>query len=301
MELRYLRSFCALAEELHFGRAARRLNLSQPPLSRQIALLEQELGTRLFQRTRRRVELTPAGAAFLIRAKSLLNDLNLASDEARRVASGQIGTLSLGMVASAAYSIMPGMLRAFHARHPRVHLSFESLATTDQIKALLQGRIDIGIVRLPVRSDGIAVHRLVDDPFVVALPGDHRLARQKQVSLRDLADEPFLISPREAAIGYHDEIVSHCERAGFSPRFAYQARPFSMLVGLVGAGLGVAIVPESMQHLRPDTVVYRPLRERTVKTAFALVVRESDGSPLVAQFIAVTRKALRDNKPDRRS
>jgi len=188
------------------------------------------------------------------------------------------------------------MLRAFHARHPHVHLSFESLATTDQIKALLEGKIDVGIVRLPVRSDGIATHRLVSDPFVVALPGDHRLARQKNVSLRDLAGEPFLISPREAAVGYYDEIVSHCERSGFTPRFIHHARPFSMLVGLVGAGLGVAIVPQSTQYLRPAKVVYRPLRERAVKTAFALVVREGDRSPLVAQFIAVTRKALRGSK-----
>lgn len=185
------------------------------------------------------------------------------------------------------------MLRAFLNRHPNVHLSFKALTTTDQIKALLQGKIDVGIVRLPMRSDGIAAHPLVDDPFIVALPSDHRLVRRKSLSLRDLPGEPLLISPREAAIGYYDDVVAHCEQAGFTPRFVHQVRPFSMLIGLVAAGLGVAIVPASMQHLRPNEVVYRQLRERTAKTAFALIARESDRSPLVAQFIAIARKATR--------
>ena len=296
MELRYLRSFLVLAEELHFGRAARRLNISQPPLSRQIALLEQELGTLLFRRTRRTVELTPAGGAFRKSVTTVMAELDLASDEARRVASGQIGNLTLGMVESAAYSVMPAMLQAFHRCYPDVHLGFMSLPTTEQIKSLLQGNIDVGIVRLPVRSDGIVTHLLKDDPLVVAMSRDHSLARRSTVSLRDLAEEPLLVAPREAAVGYYDEIVGQCERAGFIPRIVHQARPFSMLVGLVGAGLGVAIVPQSIQNLRPDGVIYKPLRERTAKTAFALIVREGDRSPLVAQFIAITSKAVRRNK-----
>lgn len=301
MELRYLRSFAMLAEELHFSRAARRLNLSQPPLSRQIALLEQELGTLLFRRSRRRVELTPAGHAFLARTNMLLQDLHAAAEEARRVASGEVGSLTLGMVGSAAYSILPAMLRAFRQRHPYVHLDFHSLTTTDQIKALLQGRIDVGLVRLPVKSDGIATHRLTAEPFVVALPRDHPLTRQRSVSLHALADEPFVISPREEAIGYYDDVVSHCKRAGFTPRFVHEARPFSMLIGLVGAGLGIAIVPASMRHLRLDEVFYRPLREKTVRTAFALAVREGDRSPLIPQFVAIAQKALGQVESGQRS
>ena len=294
MELRHLRSFVVLAEELHFTRAARRLNLSQPPLSRQIALLEQTVGTLLFRRTKRHVELTPAGKAFLESTKTLLQNLDASVEEARRVARGEIGRLTVGMVGSAAYSVLPRIVRAFRERHPAVHLGFQSLTNTGQIEALHDGRIDVGLVRLPVRSDGIATHRLAAEAFIVALPSGHPAARPKTVSLRTLASEPFLIAPREAAVGYYDDIMALCGRAGFTPRVAHEASPFATLIGLVGSGLGVAIVPASMEQIRLPEVVYRRLSDKAAKTTFALAVRDNERSPLVPRFVAIAREALQD-------
>jgi DNA-binding transcriptional LysR family regulator len=293
MDLRRLRSFAVLAEELHFGRAARRLNMSQPPLSRQIALLEQEVGTLLLRRTRRRVELTPAGTVFLERIRALLQGLDDSVDEAKRVARGEVGRLTLGMVESAAYSVLPRIVRAFSDRHPAVRLGFRSITTTDQIDALHSGRIDIGLVRIPARSDGIAVHPLMVERFVVALGADHPLAGRKRLSLRQLADEPFLITPREEAVGFYDDIVGLCQRAGFTPRIAHETRPFATLIGLVGAGLGIAVVPESMRQISVAEVVYRSLSDADARTAFALASREREPSPIVHRFIAIAQEAVR--------
>ncbi len=292
VEFRLLRSFVALAEELHFGRAARRLHISQPPLSRQIAQLEAELGVSLFTRTKRRVELTAAGRVLYERSRTNLASIEHSLEEAISVSRGEAGRLTIGLVGSAAYAILPQILSAFRTIHPGVEFRFHAMTTTQQIHALLDNRIDIGLVRTPLRSDGIDVHHLAEESLMVAIHASHSLAAQPVISMKMLADEPLLISPREDAVGYHDEVISLCNAAGFTPRIACEAQPFSTLIGLVAAGLGLAIVPDALKHIQLNQVTYRPLNASISKTAFALAVRSSDQSPLVTGFIATARHAV---------
>ena len=292
VEFRLLRSFVALAEELHFGRAARRLHISQPPLSRQIAQLEAELGVSLFERTKRRVELTAAGRVLYERSRTNLASIEHSLEEAISVSRGEAGRLTIGMVGSAAYAILPQILRAFSTIHAGVEFRFHAMTTTQQIRALLDNRIDIGLVRTPLRNDGIDVHHLADESLMVAIHASHPLAAEPVISMRMLADERLLISPREDAVGYHDEVISVCNAAGFTPRIACEAQPFSTLIGLVAAGLGLAIVPDALKHIQLDQVTYRPLNASVRKTAFALAVRSSDRTPLVTGFIESARRAV---------
>ena len=292
VEFRLLRSFVALAEELHFGRAARRLHISQPPLSRQIAQLEAELGVSLFERTKRRVELTAAGRVLYERSRANLASIEHSLKEAVSVSRGEAGRLTMGLVGSAAYAILPQILSAFRANHPSVEFKFHAMTTTQQINALLGKRIDIGLVRTPLRNDGIDVHDLTEESLMVALHASHPLAAQPVISMAMLAGEPLLISPREDAVGYYDEVISLCNAAGFTPRIACEAQPFSTLIGLVAAGLGLAIIPDALKHVILKQVIYRPLNTVVRKTGFALAVRSSDKTPMVTGFIEIAKRAL---------
>src|SRR3954453_15892050 len=198
MELRHLRYFVAVAEELHFGRAARRLQLAQPPLSRQIQGLEQELGVRLLERTKRHVELTPAGKVFLEHARKLLTEADHAVAAARRAARGEIGRLAIGFVGAATYSALPELLRVFHTRFPDVELVLYEMTSAHQHDALREGRIEVGFVRPAIPDDTLARRVARGEPLVAALPAGHRLARRDEpIPLSDLAGEPFILFPRD--------------------------------------------------------------------------------------------------------
>jgi len=296
VEFRLLRSFVTLAEELHFGRAAKRLNISQPPLSRQIAQLEEEVGASLFERTKRRVELTAAGRVLYERTRANLASVEHSLKEAVSVSRGEIGRITVGLVGSAAYGVLPQILSAFRAIHPSVEFRFHAMTTTQQIRALLEKRIDIGLVRTPLRNDGIDVHHLAEENLILAIHASHPLASQSAISIKMLAGEPLLISPREDAVGYHDEVIALCNAAGFTPRIACEAQPFSTLIGLVAAGLGLAIVPAALKHIRLKQVVYRPFIPNVSKTAFALAVRSSDKTPLVNVFIETAKETASRSK-----
>jgi DNA-binding transcriptional LysR family regulator len=290
MELRHLRYFLMVAEELHFGRAARRLHLSQPPLSMQIKALEQEIGTPLLLRTQRRVELTAAGVAFLAEARDILARIAAATEAARRAARGETGELTVGFVSIADYSMLPLALREFRQRSPGIRLTLREATTDVQLRELLEERIDIGFLLAPVADERLQVLPLLRERLVAALPERHAAARAgARIALKRLADSPFILFPRHMAPRLHDNIVRFCSEAGFTPRVEQEAVQMQTIVSLVSAGLGVALIPESLRHLGRTGVVYRRLRERSPLTEVALAWRARDTRPALQRFVEAVR------------
>jgi DNA-binding transcriptional LysR family regulator len=295
MELRHLRYFVAVAEELHFSRAAVRLHMAQPPLSQQIRQLEQELGVLLFNRTKRRVELTPAGRAFLQEVRRLLAQTERAVAIAQRAARGEIGQLAIGYVPSADLDILPRVLRVWRARYPHVELELHALLPAAQVEALRQGIIQIGFLRLPVDDSGLRVESIQREPLVAALPQRHRLARGTRVRLADLAGETLILFPRDHAPGYYDVFISACRRAGFTPRLLHPGNMQTNLA-LVSAGLGVTLMPASIRSLRRDGVVYRPLAPPVPHVEMAVAYRRDEPSAVVPAFLRVIHEAIRPGR-----
>jgi DNA-binding transcriptional LysR family regulator len=291
MELRQLRYFVAVAEELHFRRAAARLHISQPPLSQQIRQLEEELGAQLLIRNRRRVELTPAGEAFLHDARAILSELDGAVSTARRIASGQAGRLRINFVGSALLSIIPAAVQAFRRDRPGVEVEMRERATAEQLRALRAGTIDLGFVRPPVEDlDGLWPELVLREPTVAALPADHPLTRVRRLSIAGLAGEPLVLFPRSQAAGFHDLLIATLAASGQTPRVVQYAPEMTTIVGLVAAGLGVSLVPASVERLALGGVSYRAVPGAPVSELMAVSRQSSDEAPLVGAFIEKARK-----------
>lgn len=293
MELRHLRYFVAVAEELHFGRAAERLFIAQPPLSQQIQQLERELGVTLFQRTSRRVQLTPAGEVFLREARQILAGLESAVDAARRAARGETGWLGIGFAASATYDLLPAVLHDFRAQFPDVELSLRELNAAEQAQALHDRSIHVGFARPPLTETDGVVEAVLREPFLAALPESHWLAAQASLSLPMLADEPFVSFPEKPLPSYAEIVRAVCEGAGFTPRVVQEVREMQTALSLVAAGLGIALLPASVRHLHRDGVVYRPLREPAPKTELAVISRREEASPALQNFLQIVRAQVR--------
>jgi DNA-binding transcriptional LysR family regulator len=296
MDLRRLRYFVVLAETLHFGRAASSLNIAQPPLSQQIRVLEQELGARLFERSNRRVELTPAGKALLPEARALLAQAERTSTVAVRAQRGEIGELRVGLTGSAIFTVViPRLILTYRQRFPGVRLRIDELTTQEQLDALLEQRLDVAIVRsvsAPDLPPALRATRLLEDSLVVALPAQHRLAgAAKPLPIGALADEAFVMYPRDSGTGVYDQIIMLCRQAGFAPTIAQEAHAMATIVGLVAAGLGVAVVPDSLRSIGANGVVYRPLKEKGARSAMWLVLQTRQPSPQAAAFAAVSKTA----------
>ena len=295
MELRHLRYFIAVAEELHFGRAAERLGISQPPLSQQIQALEEEIGARLFERTNRRVELTDAGRLFLDESRQVLAQVDKAVLLARRAHLGELGELKIGFTSSAPFtSTIPSSIHAFRKAYPDVHLDLQEMSSRQVLKALLEESLQVGVIRPLALPD--AVHRveLFREPLVAVLRADHPLAAGSEdgLAIAALAEEPFVFFPRSYGTGLYDQVIALTRQAGFSPRIAQEASEAMTIIGLVSAGLGVSILPASFRRTRVDGVVYRTLSDPEATTAVWLVRRQNEGSPLALSFIdLVTREA----------
>jgi DNA-binding transcriptional LysR family regulator len=286
VELRHLRYFVAIAEELHFGRAARRLHLSQPPLSMQIKALESNLGTQLLTRTRKRVELTAAGAMFLREARDILARVEQAAAVARRAGRGEIGELAIGFVTTADYNVLPRVLSEFRAQHPGVRLALREATTDAQLRELAEQRIDLGFVLAPIHDEGLVTRPLLSEPLVAALPAGHPLAQgRKRLSLARLASAPFILFPRHMAPGLYDDVVGFCRRAGFIPRVEQEAVQMQTIISLVSAGLGVALIPASMRNLGRSGVVYRSLLEPSPLTQVLVAWRKGDSAPALHRFL----------------
>ncbi|MEM9925514.1 MAG: LysR family transcriptional regulator [Cyanobacteria bacterium P01_D01_bin.50] len=289
MELRHLRYFVTLAEELHFGRAAERLHIAQPPLSQQIRQLERELGFELFHRTKRKVELSEAGEIFLIEVQQIFRQLEQAIFLGRQVSRGEMGQLVVGFVSSAAYNILPDILRNSRNRIPNISLELHELTTDEQLRWLQSGRVDVGFVRPPVDENTYESKIIFRESLAIALPENHQLANQEKVSLQSLIKESFILFPRFLAPGLYDVIISFCQRVGFSPRVAQEAIQMQTIVSLVAAGIGVAIVPESLQNLQRTGIVYKSFVEETPQVSIAMIWRKNDESPILQKFLGVAQ------------
>ncbi|ENQ1003946.1 LysR family transcriptional regulator [Pseudomonas aeruginosa] len=295
MELRHLRYFIAVAEELHFGRAAERLGISQPPLSQQIQALEEEIGARLFERTNRRVELTDAGRLFLDESRQVLAQVDKAVLLARRAHLGELGELKIGFTSSAPFtSTIPSSIHAFRKAYPDVHLDLQEMSSRQVLKALLEESLQVGVIRPLALPDAVHWVELFREPLVAVLRADHPLAAGSEdgLAIAALAEEPFVFFPRSYGTGLYDQVIALTRQAGFSPRIAQEASEAMTIIGLVSAGLGVSILPASFRRTRVDGVVYRTLSDPEATTAVWLVRRQNEGSPLALSFIElVTREA----------
>jgi DNA-binding transcriptional LysR family regulator len=291
MKLQQLRCFVAVAEELHFGRAASRLRMAQPPLSRQISELEEELGARLFNRTKRQVGLTDAGRILLEEARVALAQVEHAGEAARRAGQGEIGRLVLGVVPTVDSQVFTRILRAFVGRYPKVQVVIQSLSTTAQVEGLRAGHLQAGFLRLPVRDDALTVKLVSREPLVAALPAGHALARSGRLSLAALADERLVIFPRQLAPGYYDTIVSLFQQAGLHLRIGHETEHVQTILGLVAGGFGVSLLPGSIRNLRPRGVVYRELSDRLPLVDTGVAYQKEDPSEVLRTFIAVVGRA----------
>jgi DNA-binding transcriptional LysR family regulator len=294
VELRHLRYFRAVAEELHFGRAAERLHIAQPPLSQQIRQLERELGVDLFVRSTRKVELTPAGAAYQTRAVAILDAVDDAAEEARRIAEGVEGHLAIGCVGSATYSLLPRLVRALREALPGVDVSVrgEMLAPA-QIGALLSGDIDLALLRPPVNQDGILAETVRRDRLLVALPEGHQLAARDELGVGDLRDEEFVAHAGRGRSVMNSLVTAICADAGFVPRIRHQVEETSTLVTLVAAGLGVAVVPEPTAALDIAGVRYVPLVPDRLGVDLVAARVAATNSSLIERVLEVLRQVLR--------
>ena len=287
MELRHIRYFLAVAEEGNVTRAAEKLGIGQPPLSQQILALERELGVQLFRRTGHGVELTEAGEALFADARRLLDDAHLAVLNAQRAGRGETGHLNLGFTASSAFNpAVPALIRAFRNAYPGVELMLTEGNTTQLLAALTQGRLDLAFVRPGDHAfAGITLYQIASEPMKIVLPVKHFLATRRRLSLAELADESFVLIPREASPTLHEEIMSACRKAGFEPRLGQQAPQLSSVVSLVSAEFGVSIVPASVSQIRAEGVVYVDISGAKVQTRLALASRENDHSAKTANFL----------------
>lgn len=320
MEFRHLRYFLVLAEELHFGRAARRLGLSQPPLSLNIQQLEASVGARLFTRSSKAVALTAAGLAFVPAARALVEQSTQAANLARDVGRGMVGSLTIGFAGTLLYSGLPGMLARFQAQHPLLRVLLKEMSSSEQLIELMHDRLDAGFVhtsRVPPELSQILVAR---QAFVGCLPSGHRLAHHRALPLMQLSGEPFAVVSRTVSPDYHDRILATCARAGFSPEIRFELQHWLGVVALVSRGMGVALVPQALSLSAMPGAVFVPLAEalgrdpyethclwktsrqmredRTALTGFLEAVQSAPDLPCAMEPLA---DAVREKKPGRES
>jgi len=259
VEIRHLRSFVTLAEELHFGRAAQRLSIVQPALSMQIKLLEEELGVRLFERNRHSVMLTQVGAVFLPEARATLHQAAHAADIARAPGRGESGRVRLGFVSSVLPELLPTLVRTLHERFPQIELELKDMPGPDQASALKNGQLDFGLMRLPVVIPGIQTREVLQETYNVAVPADHPLAAYESVSPAALAPLPVYVLARRYAPGFYDELMQALNRQGVQLHIASELGEFTTMLALVAAGLGIGLLPANAGRALPAHVVARPL------------------------------------------
>ncbi|HET7634234.1 MAG TPA: LysR substrate-binding domain-containing protein [Burkholderiales bacterium] len=300
MELRHLRYFVAVAEELHFGRAAARLHVSQPPLSQQIRSLEDELGVRLFRRSTQHVELTEGGRALLPEARAVLARTERAIHAARSAARGEVQRLALSFVGSLDHELVSSVLNAFRKRHPRVAITLAQMTSVEQLAALREGEVDAGFVRLPLRHRALECELVVREPFFAVLPQTHRLAHKRRIEVAALADEPFVMFERHTHPGLHSAIVALCRASGFVPQVVQESERLQNIVVMVAGGIGVSLVPRSVSALKTPGAVFRPLTGAAAAATLetGVVYRKGSRSATLEAFLESVRtyaaKRLRD-------
>jgi DNA-binding transcriptional LysR family regulator len=298
LELRQLRYFVAVAEELHFGRASLRLHMTQPPLSQAIAALEEQLGAALFLRNRRTVELTPAGSALLPEARRILFEAGALPELVRRAAGGEAGRLSLAFVTSADYSVLPPFLRRYSERFPGVHLALHVATSDVQVEELLKGRFDAGFLIPPLpdkAKEALDYMKVLDEPLILCAPAGIELPRARRagvkaaVRLQDLPPLPLITIPRAITPALHDAILACFRAASLAPVIGQQAIQMQTIVSLVSAGMGLALVPQSVSNLMRPGVEYRALADPTPLVETGIAWRRDNPSPVLRGFLDLLR------------
>jgi DNA-binding transcriptional LysR family regulator len=290
MELRHLRYFVAVAEELHFRRAAERLHISQPPLSEQINQLEEELGTRLLERDRGRdVRLTAAGAAFLEQARKILLHVEEAAEAVHRASRGEIGTLRVSLAPAMAYGVVPMILRQARSSLPSIRIQLSELVTPLQEKALLDHMLDIGFCYGRLQSDNLVAECIHRERLVLAVPDQSPLAAQERLGLAELQGERFITIPRAISPGLYDAIFQTCYRAGLSPTVAQETNQFQTAIALVCAGMGISLVPESLVALKREGVKYLSIDDNSPVMETLMVRNQDEPYPTMTRLMALAR------------
>lgn len=292
--LRTLRYFTVLAEELHFGRAAARLHMSQPPLSQQIRQLEDSLGVALFHRSHHSVELTIAGRAFLERVPLVFEQLDKAVTHARMVARGQVGRLEIGVISSSLVGVVPAALETFRHRYPGVEWRLHELTPSAQIDGLVERRLDVGLFRMPPEYEGLHREMIMREDVMIALPGTHPLADRPTLALADLQDQPFVMFGLQQS-RFADYLYQCCLQAGFTPQIRQQVVEVQSLLSLVGANMGVALLPASMRVLALPNVVFRAIAPSPPQVPLYAIYRQGDPSPTLRHFLDIIREKVRQS------
>ncbi|NEQ22142.1 MAG: LysR family transcriptional regulator [Microcoleus sp. SIO2G3] len=292
MELRHLRYFVAVAEELHFGRAAQRLHMAQQPLSRQIRDLEAEIGVELLHRTKRTVRLTQAGQVFLTEARKTLASAEHAVRLAQRTSRGEIGEFAVGFTSPALNSVLPKIVRLFKERYPQIDLALERLQTNEQVEALASGQIQAGLLHPPIENNTLILETVHREGLVAVLPDTHPLAkaRTESISIKELSNESFIFYPRHVGPVLYDRIISLCQQAGFSPNIVQEVIPQQTILGLVSANIGISLLHASAQAFAPSGVVIRQLLEPTPELELAVAWHPAMISPVLSSFLEIVRK-----------
>ncbi|MQV98213.1 LysR family transcriptional regulator [Sinorhizobium medicae] len=294
MEHRLLQSYVAVAEELHFGRAAKRLNISQPPLTKQIQQLERELGVALFERTKRKVELTAAGSVLLEEARRLLRQTENAAELVRKTERGETGHLAVGFIDAAIYSLVPNVVERFTRSYPHVTVELADLRIPDQVRGVSEGRLDVGFIHPPICGEQLAIETVLVEPLVVAVPQRHRLASRAEIPLAELANEALIQFPRSINPTLYDEIIGLCQSSGFNPKIVREATPKQTIIGLVSVGLGVSLLPRCLENLKRDGVACRPISGPNLSIDTSIIYRSDRLRPATKAFINVVRTVARE-------
>lgn len=299
MELRHLRYFVAVAEEMHFTRAAARLGIGQPPLSQQIQQLEKELGAVLFLRLPRGIQLTEAGQQFLEDARGILTATARAAERARQLGQGDSGNVSIGFTASSVFHpALARALRAYRDRYPQVHVELREGNTGSLLEWLRAGEVDVAFLRQPFSlGEDFLTDRVVDEPMLVAIPTSHPLSRSRSLTLAALHDEDFVLYPRPIGSGLYDTILAACQQAGFVPRIAQEAPQMASVISLVAAGFGISLVPASMRHVNTEGVRFLPLRGPAPRALLDLAYRRHSPSQAASNAVTVMRQAASAKTP----
>lgn len=295
LQIHQLRYFIAVAEHLHFGNAAKQLNMSQPPLSQQIKKLEDSLQVKLFNRTKRKVELTPAGKLFLNEAYKIMEQIELSTDKIKQHSKGEIGELVLGYSSYSIFDVLPMILTEFYKRFPTVDVKLKHLSTSEQLEAFKNSNIQVGLLCPPIDQTHLTVELIYRQPFIAALPSDYPLLKQMKgdsLDVEDLSNSPFILTPRNIGTGYYDSIINICIAANFSPHIIQEVNDLHELISLVSTGLGVSIVPKSLIQYKKSGVVFKKLNDDQFRVDTALVYKCAETSPVVYNFIKLAREIL---------
>ncbi len=291
-DIRQLKYFIAVAETSHVGRAAELLNMSQPPLSRQIALLEQALNAQLFIRHPKGVALTPAGEQFLIDAKGVVAALDQACRNASQVAQGKAGELGVGFMMHTVYNIVPALTKAFMTQYPDIKLRLQEVVPSELIAQVQKGDVDAAIMLNPGPSKKLNHLRIREEAFCLAVPENHPLANRKIVEADDLENQPLIATPQRVAPILRDAVENYCARAGFAADVILETQLQQTIISLVAEGLGIAMVPEAMKNANVNGVVYRPLRNAPV-VEYVILWREDNINPALQRFLEVSEGFVR--------